>query len=1040
MHATSTYRVHAMLSLFAAALLLPNLAPGQSQAPAATPKIGDFVLYAQRSIKIGKRSHTEGGEVGIRSSIAKTPREGAAQLRLEEHAKCGTAYSPSTSMEEDAETGKIWTDSLKRPKDSEIGPEGAFPATLMPPLPLAFASGSGQDIRVEEHNRRDLTPGVYGNVLLEEHSTLRLASGSYTFASVKMKDGSRLLGDAAKGDGREKGVNGLTVKIIAGLQMGREAAIKPDWDDAKAKDFTILVAGSDPTKIEDLQTGLPDSRLTPTTVVSMGREAKVHALLAAPHGTLWMADEAGGKGAFAAFDIELGEHIEIEYESGFPDSSAGQAGTQQLHGYYVVPPAGVAPLAGPVPQDTVIALSIGLPIRNPAALKSLIGQVSDPHSPNFRKYVTQSQFNATYGATTADYQSLQNWAAANGFTTVATFPSNLLLPITATAAQIEQAFYVNLVYRLRADGSKWIAVDREPSLDLGVPLLDVVGFKDTILPKHHLTLNGTGGGGSYRAADIRAAYLGVNSTCQSLTGAGQTVGIVDFDVFQQSDIQGFDALQAPPRNPNLVSIVATEGGNPTSGSNLETTLDVEAVQSMAPGAQIKLFQGSTGITGHLDDILHAMANFSPQLTVASSSISYKPSDSSEQALSQMAALGIAYFDASGDNGDIGDPQDSSRMDNQTLVGGTTLSTNPLTGSPYPVPPALYRSLENTWVQTNPNGATGGGIMDGNNKNGNCDIFCGDPIPLPDYQQGVSMALNGGSTLFRNYPDVAALAQNFEIFFNGASAQIGGTSVAAPLWAGFIALVNERSAQTGGGLPGFLNPTLYDIGKTKGLSVDLSADFNDIADGFNNNQGFGPGFTSVAGYDLTTGWGTPTCALLNQLSSITPLTPNTPVDFVRVTIGTGDDNFGDNNSSGFVTITVPGGASFNGTLRNAGDGKWDNGSTHTVDVAIPNCTTSPCAAGAINPPVTAGGGISSITINLVQSDPGCNTYCDNWDINSLNVSLFNPPVPPNPTACQINLVGSASLQDGSTGLVRLSARPGGSGVGGSASFSAPAGCP
>src|SRR5258708_24946585 len=84
-----------------------------------SPKISDFVLYAERSIKMGHHSHTEGGEVGVRTAMAKS-RPGVAQLQLEEHAKCGTVFSPSTSMENDAEIGKIWTNSLKRVKDTEI--------------------------------------------------------------------------------------------------------------------------------------------------------------------------------------------------------------------------------------------------------------------------------------------------------------------------------------------------------------------------------------------------------------------------------------------------------------------------------------------------------------------------------------------------------------------------------------------------------------------------------------------------------------------------------------------------------------------------------------------------------------------------------------------------------------------------------------------------------------------------------------------------------------------------------------------------------
>ena len=184
----------------------------------------------------------------------------------------------------------------------------------------------------------------------------------------------------------------------------------------------------------------------------------------------------------------------------------------------------------PVPNDTKIHLAISLPLRDPAGLKTFIQQVSDPKNPNFRKYLTQGQFYATYGATASDYQALQDWArTASGFTITATYPNNLLLSISGTAAQIEQALHVNLVFRRRKEGSAFIAVDREPSIDLAVPILHISGLTDYVLPKH-FAVNGTGGSGgggtafagtSYRAADLRNAYLGVGSTCQSLDGTGQ---------------------------------------------------------------------------------------------------------------------------------------------------------------------------------------------------------------------------------------------------------------------------------------------------------------------------------------------------------------------------------------------------------------------------------------------------------------------------------------------------------------------------------------
>lgn len=307
---------------------------------------------------------------------------------------------------------------------------------------------------------------------------------------------------------------------------------------------------------------------------------------------------------------------------------------------------------------------------------------------------------------------MRSWAEANGFVIRATYPNKLLLSVTGTAAQIERALYTNLVFRKRQDGSNFVAVDREPSLDLNVPILHISGFTDYILP-HSLAVNGTGGGGtSYRAADLRDAYLGVGSNCQNLDGSGQIVGIVGFDVFNKSDVDAYDALQLPPITDNA-KVVATEGGNPTSGANVEATLDVEMVQAMAPKAQILFFQGSTGITGHLDDILMAMATSNPPLTVASSSLTYFASDNEELALSEMAAQGTSFFQGSGDNGDVGDPQQSvnnAHLLTQTLVGGTTLSTNPLTaGLPNPVYPPNYYAGESGWS------GSGGGVLDGSNQ-------------------------------------------------------------------------------------------------------------------------------------------------------------------------------------------------------------------------------------------------------------------------------------------------------------------------------------
>ena len=105
-----------------------------------------------------------------------------------------------------------------------------------------------------------------------------------------------------------------------------------------------------------------------------------------------------------------------------------------------------------------------------------------------------------------------------------------------------------------------------------------------------------------------------------------------------------------------------------------------------------------------------------------------------------------------------------------------------------------------------------------------------------------MATNRGSTTMRNVPDVALTADNV----------FGGTSCAAPLWAGFTALVNQQAVASGRATVGFVNPAIYTIGQGANYAVD----FHDITTGNNTWPSSPANFYAVPGYDLCTGWGTP----------------------------------------------------------------------------------------------------------------------------------------------------------------------------------------
>ena len=201
-------------------------------------------------------------------------------------------------------------------------------------------------------------------------------------------------------------------------------------------------------------------------VVVIGEEADIHALLAAPHGTVLIRNGACVKGAVAGFDIDVCENVHAEFQSGFPINPQGQQGSQQLTWLFRCPRSERCAAGWTPSRTTPSSHWLRLVVRDAAGLTAFIASVSDPKNASFRKFLTQTEFNTTYGATDSDYAALKDWATnIAGFAMVATYSNNLLLSVSATAALIEQAMYVNLVYRKRQDGSSFVTVDRNPSLE-----------------------------------------------------------------------------------------------------------------------------------------------------------------------------------------------------------------------------------------------------------------------------------------------------------------------------------------------------------------------------------------------------------------------------------------------------------------------------------------------------------------------------------------------------------------------------------------------
>jgi len=342
-------------------------------------------------------------------------------------------------------------------------------------------------------------------------------------------------------------------------------------------------------------------------------------------------------------------------------------------------------------------------------------------------------------------------------------------------------------------------------------------------------------------SDMRAAYYGGTA----LTGAGQNLALFEFAGTDLSDLTTYFNNVGQTNNVPI-SLFSADGTSTTcfASSNCddtEQTLDMTQAIGMAPGlASLVMYVGATDTA-----IIGAMTTHSPLPTTIGCSWGWTPADPNtlDPYFERMAAQGQTFFSASGDSSTWSATNEAWPSDdaNVVSVGGTDLITSGA-GGPW--------KSETAWTDS------GGGISP-------------DNIAIPSWQQlpGVINSSNQGSTTLRNGPDVSANANfTFYVCSNQAACtanEDGGTSFAAPMWAAYIALVNQQLASSQHQPIGFLNPAIY----AQNVTSVYSTDFHDITSGISGS------FSAVPGYDLVTGWGSPNGAgLINALTTGLPSPP------------------------------------------------------------------------------------------------------------------------------------------------------------------------
>lgn len=505
-------------------------------------------------------------------------------------------------------------------------------------------------------------------------------------------------------------------------------------------------------------------------------------------------------------------------------------------------------------------LSIGLQLQNQDTLNSLLSAMYDPQSSEYHQYLTLDQFTQMFAPSSDQVQQVVAYLQSQGMTVTSIAPNNLLIDATSTVAQAQKAFSTQInVYQ---SGSRsFYANATAPTLPgpIGQLITSISGLDNSVqyhplalsrlnhLRHTNLSARPNGPVGGYGPKDLAGAYDAAALQNANFLGDKQTVAVFELDGYQASDITQY--LQNYSLGNPTITNVLVDGVNGSAGqSAIEVELDIEVIAAMAPHANQVVYEGPNTTQGLNDTYNKIVTDNKAQIVSTSWGLCEASTGNAElQTLDsiykQGAAQGISFFAASGDSGayDCSDTNlavDSPAGDPYvTGVGGTNLQLN--NGS--------YGS-ESVWsnpndTQRGPKGAGGGGGISNTFKQ-------------PSWQTGAGVQ-NQYSNGNRQVPDVSADADpatGYSMYCTVSSAgcpssgwiTVGGTSAAAPLWAGSTALINQYVQAQGKAPIGFADPALYGLFNAQ----QKYPAFHDITSG-NNLY-----YPATTGYDMASGIGSP----------------------------------------------------------------------------------------------------------------------------------------------------------------------------------------
>jgi hypothetical protein len=534
-----------------------------------------------------------------------------------------------------------------------------------------------------------------------------------------------------------------------------------------------------------------------------------------------------------------------------------------------------------------LTLTFVLKRDDEAGFQHYLHDVYDPASATFRHFLTQAQISERYGPSQQTYDQIATYLDIQNFVLVQGSTNRLTLTASSARANVERSLALHIRdYSLRgrvffanddapvlpawiashtsavlglsnlahsqrignlsqgqpkppADGSLALTCQLSQQLDGAEDRINLVAhltgvefkgsaalsFATTILhyqcAADELNLiaeYAANAGGA--AALLQTSALATSSS----SGAGQKIGLAEFATYNSSDVLGFlNLIEHPERLAQLSDVYIGAGANFTIEGESEVLLDIDTLLSLAPGANVAVYNAGFHSQGSFQTMFNSMIGGG--VNIISNSWAYCENQTSladvqslDSILQTAAASGITVLTGAGDSGSTcldGSPNTvavPAGSPNITAVGGTSALPG-LAGS--------YGS-ETWWDGTAHTPATGQGGF------GLSQFFT-----RPAYQNGIS------AQAMRSVPDVTAPADPAHGVLicqadNGgcpSNLLYGGTSIAAPIWAAFVAVLNQRmNLQLG-----FLNPQLYALANSSGFhtAAAMGSDFAHVGLGSPN---------------------------------------------------------------------------------------------------------------------------------------------------------------------------------------------------------------